>query len=154
MEEEQYNALKSHKLREAEHDEIARKTAEFLAKGGIIQRPAPVEKTISTVMTKKETDEWRIKLAIAQRSAEQYRAKRDPDTAHQKKTMHGDLTGKRFGLLVVTHKAKPGWWACVCDCGGQCNVQTWRLTDGIKVMCHDCVEKKSNVKIRCARSKK
>ena len=94
MEEEQYNVLKSHKLREAERAEIERLTAEFLEKGGVIQKPAPVERTVSTVMTKEEVEDWRFKLAQAKKSAEQYKPKRDPDKVHQKKTMHGDLMAR------------------------------------------------------------
>jgi hypothetical protein len=30
-----------------------------------------------------------------------------------------DLTGRRFGRLVVTGPAGEGKWHCVCDCGGQ-----------------------------------
>jgi hypothetical protein len=46
-----------------------------------------------------------------------------------------DLTGKRFGRLVVFAKHGRGkhgktLWACVCDCGGDCIVTHSSLTQG------------------------
>ena len=43
-----------------------------------------------------------------------------------------DLTGKRFGLLVVTGQEPEvkgsTWWRCQCDCGLTCRRQGKRLT--------------------------
>lgn len=47
-----------------------------------------------------------------------------------------DLTGQRFGRLVVTHKAKDGaqgvgvTWSCLCDCGNNKEVRSGNLCSG------------------------
>jgi hypothetical protein len=45
-----------------------------------------------------------------------------------------DLTGMRFGRLLVESKNSPspsGWlWSCRCDCGASCLVKTGFLTNG------------------------
>ena len=43
-----------------------------------------------------------------------------------------DLTGMRFGCLVVQqrHQTRPIMWMCVCDCGKQSSVPTGRLRSG------------------------
>jgi hypothetical protein len=47
-----------------------------------------------------------------------------------------DLTGRRFGMLVVTHRwseaGKPAKWHCVCDCGGTAVVSAHHLKDRTK----------------------
>jgi hypothetical protein len=51
-----------------------------------------------------------------------------------------DLTGRRFGKLVV--KEKTGLrsrglvvWKCTCDCGGECNASSRNLLSGYKTSC-------------------
>jgi hypothetical protein len=50
-----------------------------------------------------------------------------------------DLTGQRFGRLVVTHRAPNNKaqtvWACVCDCGNTTRVQMGHLRGGRIVSC-------------------
>ena len=45
-----------------------------------------------------------------------------------------DLSGKRFGFLVVKKKIKIGYgkykWLCECDCGGETLVNTYHLKEG------------------------
>ena len=48
-----------------------------------------------------------------------------------------DLTGQRFGRLVVVERAanaggpgKQAWWTCRCDCGGAHAVRSQELRDG------------------------
>ena len=45
---------------------------------------------------------------------------------------HVDLTGRRFGRLVVSglHSVKPVHWNCRCDCGGTTIVRAGNLTEG------------------------
>lgn len=53
-----------------------------------------------------------------------------------------DLTGKRFGALVVERPAvgddrahgRPSWW-CVCDCGRRCVVEGDLLRRGLRTSC-------------------
>lgn len=54
-------------------------------------------------------------------------------------TEHGDLTGKRFGLLVVTARAgaikhHPAW-SVVCDCGGTHRTTCYGLVSGKTISC-------------------
>lgn len=49
-----------------------------------------------------------------------------------------DLTGQRFGLLVVTGPTRVAGhlrWACRCDCGGRSVVRTQALTYGNTLAC-------------------
>ena len=50
-----------------------------------------------------------------------------------------DLTGQRFGKLVVlneSHTEKGKWfWNCQCSCGNKCVFQTSDLTRGFKISC-------------------
>lgn len=50
-----------------------------------------------------------------------------------------DLTGKRFGRLVVIQRfensCKKPYWKCRCDCGNVCIVQGRKLRDGITKSC-------------------
>jgi len=49
-----------------------------------------------------------------------------------------DLTGRRFGRLVVTgfaERRKNIYWACTCDCGSKTKVQAWNLTSGHSRSC-------------------
>lgn len=50
-----------------------------------------------------------------------------------------DLTGKRFGNLVVVEKVKTGYskykWRCACDCGNEHLVKTYHLTNGDVLSC-------------------
>jgi len=59
--------------------------------------------------------------------------------------MKYDLTGQRFGKLTVTAPAdiKNGkhYWLCICDCGKQTQVPTYRLTSGKTKSC-GCLVKK------------
>ena len=67
----------------------------------------------------------------------------------------GDLTGKRFGKLVVlkedgyvTHAngKRNRLWLCQCDCGNQCHVQHQYLTFGDTSSC-GCINSKGNMTI-------
>lgn len=58
-----------------------------------------------------------------------------------------DLTGRRFGSLVVLRRApnkidKNALWQCLCDCGNQCSVTTPHLTRGIETDC-GCKQRQS-----------
>lgn len=54
-----------------------------------------------------------------------------------------DLTGKRFGRLVVLYRVKPvgivkmtsAWWHCKCDCGAEFATMTNSLSRGKTVSC-------------------
>lgn len=50
-----------------------------------------------------------------------------------------DLSGKRFGLLVVKrrdgHANKGAWWECLCDCGNITYLDTRSLTTGHTKSC-------------------
>ncbi len=53
-----------------------------------------------------------------------------------------DLTGKRFGRLVVLeYGRKKGCWVCQCECGVVTHVQSFQLTSGNTVSC-GCKKKK------------
>lgn len=64
-----------------------------------------------------------------------------------------DLTGQRFGRLVVTglkHKIHVGnrfryYWQCICDCGNECKVRTDCLTSGNTQSC-GCLHKEQAIK--------
>jgi hypothetical protein len=58
------------------------------------------------------------------------------------------LKGKRFGKLKVIEKIGKGydhcfWWKCLCDCGNEEDVSSYKLTNGLKLMCKKCVIKKN-----------
>ena len=66
-----------------------------------------------------------------------------------------DLTGKRFGKLVVlkedgyvtgTNGKRRRLWLCQCDCGNQCRVQHQYLTYGDTSSC-GCINSKGNMTI-------
>ena len=46
-----------------------------------------------------------------------------------------DLTGERFGLLVVLRETDPHHWLCLCDCGNESRVRAWSLTSGGTTTC-------------------
>ena len=54
-----------------------------------------------------------------------------------------DLTGQRFGRLVVLYRVKPvgivkmtsAWWRCKCDCGTEFATMTNSLSRGMTVSC-------------------
>lgn len=50
-----------------------------------------------------------------------------------------DLTGQRFGRLVVKERAgmqgKNATWICQCDCGNACTVQSFNLRNGHTTSC-------------------
>ena len=60
-------------------------------------------------------------------------------TENSKRLFTHDLTGMRFGCLVVLHqdktKANGVWWACECDCGRSTNVRAGSLTRGLTTSC-------------------
>lgn len=67
----------------------------------------------------------------------------------------GDLTGKRFGRLVVIKEdgfvtgfngKKRRLWLCQCDCGNQCHVQHQYLNYGDTSSC-GCLNSKGNMTI-------
>ncbi len=45
---------------------------------------------------------------------------------------HKDLTGKRFGKLVVLEYSGKGEWLCKCDCGNTKDVPTYNLKNNTK----------------------
>ena len=54
-----------------------------------------------------------------------------------------DLSGFRFGSLVVLHRVKAvqagkARWRCRCDCGGVVDVLAWNLTSGAQHRCSAC----------------
>lgn len=69
---------------------------------------------------------------------------------HKTKRINTDLTGIRFGRLIVrkpTEKRKDGCivWECRCDCGGICYVSTNNLKRGAVKSC-GCIRKsQSNI---------
>lgn len=50
-----------------------------------------------------------------------------------------DLTNKRFGKWLVSHKNQNGTWACVCDCGTKLNITTGQLKSHHSTKCKSCV---------------
>jgi hypothetical protein len=51
--------------------------------------------------------------------------------------MHGSLTGRRFGLLVVGALVEEDRYACVCDCGKRTSVAGSNLRNGRTTSCGD-----------------
>ena len=51
-----------------------------------------------------------------------------------------DLTGNRFGRLVVLNKSQNGKWLCLCDCGNKKEILTHSLTSGKTQSC-GCLQK-------------
>lgn len=55
-----------------------------------------------------------------------------------------DLIGNRFGRLLVTNRAdnrnKRTYWHCICDCGNECDVESYSLIHGITKSC-GCLHK-------------
>ncbi len=55
------------------------------------------------------------------------------------RTIKMDLTGQRYGRLIVVSRApnmnRHVMWHCVCDCGGECDVQTGNLIFGNQRSC-------------------
>lgn len=47
-----------------------------------------------------------------------------------------DLTGERFGLLVVIKELDPSHWLCRCECGNETRVRGSSLTSGGTVTCN------------------
>lgn len=69
---------------------------------------------------------------------------------HRPSTKRKDLTGERFGRLVVvglSKKTKDGstTWDCLCDCGNHCVVRTSSLTRGKTKSC-GCILEEIQVK--------
>ena len=62
-----------------------------------------------------------------------------------------DLTGQRFGKLLVLYEApKIGdkiHWMCKCECGNKKEVIGWHLTQGIVSSC-GCLISKGEAKIQ------
>ena len=62
------------------------------------------------------------------------------------KTKIIDLTGNIYGKLIVTnfaYRKRSGknykyYWACQCDCGGVCTVESNNLKSGITKSCGCC----------------
>lgn len=60
-----------------------------------------------------------------------------------------DLTGKRFGSLLVVKrdetapkgKGKSAIWECQCDCGNKCFYKTYELKNGSRTACSECRKK-------------
>lgn len=46
-----------------------------------------------------------------------------------------DLTGLKFGLVVVLNEMPDGHWKCRCDCGRETRVRGWSLTSGGTTTC-------------------
>ena len=58
----------------------------------------------------------------------------------------GDLTGKRFGRIVVCSSTKERYhgvvvWKCLCDCGETGSYDTRSLNKGTRKSCDSCIEK-------------
>lgn len=67
--------------------------------------------------------------------------------------MPNDLTGERFGKLVVTEptdQRKNGYmvWRCKCDCGGEILVDVRKLRRGTAISCGECDEVKGKTDLR------
>lgn len=56
-----------------------------------------------------------------------------------------DLTGKRFGKLVVIERVNKNKWKCKCDCGNTTLVQTGCLNNGSTIGC-GCARKGSGIR--------
>lgn len=54
---------------------------------------------------------------------------------HYKHQPRIDLTGQRFGRLVVQEYINDGRWLCRCDCGQTCSVRSWSLRNGRTKSC-------------------
>lgn len=67
-----------------------------------------------------------------------------------------ELAGRRFGRLVVSHRAqsRPGVavWRCTCDCGGWKDVASAQLTTGVVSSC-GCLARKHGHSAGGSRSK-
>ncbi len=59
-----------------------------------------------------------------------------------------DLTGKRFGKLLVLKRAdskcNPVMWVCKCDCGNELSIRGGHLREGQK-QCRKCQPKNNNI---------
>ena len=67
-----------------------------------------------------------------------------------------DLTGERYGRLFVVgrseNRGKKVYWHCVCDCGGETDVQTFDLIFG-KVRSCSCYRRDRQIEIYKVRQK-
>lgn len=57
-----------------------------------------------------------------------------------------DLTGERFGALVVIKQAESShnqhrMWICKCDCGNKYKARGALLSDGTTTRCRECASK-------------
>lgn len=52
-----------------------------------------------------------------------------------KKKFYKDLTGQKFGKLIVTSFNSPNYWNCLCDCGKIALVKTNNLNCGKTTSC-------------------
>lgn len=72
---------------------------------------------------------------------ESVRVRRSWETGKRSKVSHarGDLSGKRFGRLLVLQYAetrdKRAWWLCLCDCGTEKAIRGKSLRNGTARSC-------------------
>lgn len=71
---------------------------------------------------------------------------------YKKETSMKDLTGKRFGKLVVLEETDQRLrdyivWKCQCDCGNICYITSWCLNNGHTNSC-GCLKSKGEAKIK------
>ncbi len=62
--------------------------------------------------------------------------------------LRNDLTGRRFGKLLVIEKANnicgKSAWRCLCDCGAYVNVRSTSLVSGKTKSCGGCLQRAEN----------
>lgn len=132
QEEMTYYALKSHTLKDAEREEIRRKTEEFLKwKQNKIYYAKPHESALNRGLN--------LESHIAEQQRYAIRQPENRGGAHNKEV---DLTGKRFGRLVVARRSGDrslnGHWVCDCDCGRRDQFDKKRLIESRVRQCREC----------------
>lgn len=62
-----------------------------------------------------------------------------------------DLTGKRYGKLVVISRAKnlgnSVAWNCMCDCGNECVIRADHLREGRTISCSKCGRERQTISV-------
>lgn len=81
---------------------------------------------------------WRCRCDCGKEVITTYAALKDGDKKScgcMRRKPKYDLTGMRFGRLVVKDYAGDGLWNCICDCGNAKKADSWALRHGVTPSC-------------------
>lgn len=85
-----------------------------------------------------KSSKWRCKCDCGNEVVTTYTSLKSGDRAScgcARNKPRYDLTGMRFGRLVVQDYAGGGLWNCICDCGNTKQADTWSLRNGVTPSC-------------------